>query len=204
MIEGPDRIFICAGCVDLCSSIIRQEKRKSRSHKPLFTTITAPSQTKKVLDDYVIGQDHAKKRLAVAVHNHYKRLNHSFGTDDEVELEKSNVLLIGPTGCGKTLLARTLAQFLHVPFAIRALSLYGVTDVPRAIHILETRQTLTPREVEVLVLVAAGATNRAIAEQLVISMPTVKSHITRILRKLRVASRYEAADRVRELGIVEE
>ena len=117
MIEGPDQIYICAACVDLCSSIIRQEKRKVSNHKPLFTNIPAPRQIKDYLDEYIIGQESAKKKLAVAVHNHYKRINHA-ATSDDVELEKSNVLMIGPTGCGKTLLARTMARFLNVPFAI--------------------------------------------------------------------------------------
>jgi len=118
MIEGPDRVFICSACVDLCVSIIRQERRKPGRQKALFSRIPAPSQIKQYLDQYVIGQEKAKKNLAVAVHNHYKRLNHAESSDDDVEIEKSNVMLIGPTGCGKTLLARTLAHFLDVPFAI--------------------------------------------------------------------------------------
>ena len=118
VIEGPDQIFICASCVDLCSSIIRQERRKVGQGKALFGNIPSPREIKEMLDEYVIGQDKAKKSLSVSVHNHYKRLSQTLGADDDVEIEKSNVLLIGPTGCGKTLLARTMANYLNVPFAI--------------------------------------------------------------------------------------
>jgi ATP-dependent Clp protease ATP-binding subunit ClpX len=114
LIAGPT-VFICDECVELCMDIIREENKsslvKSRDGVP------TPQEICNVLDDYVIGQIHAKRVLSVAVHNHYKRLNHA-GKNNDVELAKSNILLIGPTGCGKTLLAQTLARILDVPFTM--------------------------------------------------------------------------------------
>lgn len=130
LIAGPSNVFICTDCIQLCNVLIRDEdltgdadgaqKRK----QPDYTSVTSgekppkPSEIKKFLDQYVIGQDHAKKVLSVAVYNHYQRIRDAAVSTDDVELPKSNVLLAGPTGSGKTLLAQTLAKMLNVPFAM--------------------------------------------------------------------------------------
>ena len=121
IVAGPG-VFICDECVDLCTSIIEAEKYEDEEVGYTLNDldkIPNPKEIKKILDDYVIGQEEAKKTLSVAVYNHYKRIAHEESQEkDDVEIQKSNILLLGPTGCGKTLLARTLAKILNVPFAI--------------------------------------------------------------------------------------
>ena len=118
LVEGPGDVYICGECIELCQSILDQEqKRRGPTNNKLFAEIPSPREIVEHLDQYVIGQPGAKRVLAVAVHNHYKRLSSDWAGSD-VEIEKSNILMVGPTGSGKTLLARTLAKMLNVPFAI--------------------------------------------------------------------------------------
>ncbi|MCY4320852.1 MAG: ATP-dependent Clp protease ATP-binding subunit ClpX [Bdellovibrionaceae bacterium] len=117
LISGP-QVYICNECIDLCNEILTEENKKEVFTENKKLKVSTPAEIKKSLDEYIIGQDQAKKSMAVAVHNHYKRVNMSSTEKDGVELAKSNLLLIGPTGSGKTLLAQTIARILNVPFSV--------------------------------------------------------------------------------------
>jgi ATP-dependent Clp protease ATP-binding subunit ClpX len=119
LIAGPNQVYICNECVQLCREIIEEEEpATAKSSTPSLTRVPTPRRLYEQLNQYVVGQDRAKKILSVAVYNHYKRINAGIENVDDVELQKSNILLVGPTGCGKTLLAQTLAKLLDVPFSI--------------------------------------------------------------------------------------
>ena len=115
LIAGPG-VYICDECIDLCNEIIEEELTEAPDLG--FEELPKPREIFEFLDDYIVGQERAKKILAVAVYNHYKRVQHGARGENGVELTKSNIMLVGPTGCGKTLLAQTLARLLNVPFAI--------------------------------------------------------------------------------------
>ncbi|MEG1608909.1 MAG: AAA family ATPase, partial [Clostridia bacterium] len=117
MVSGPNGIYICNECIDICNEIL-EEKSEKDSKDDFCVALMSPQAIKEKLDDYIVGQEKAKKVLSVAVYNHYKRINSRFDKNSDVELEKSNILMLGPTGCGKTLLAKTLAKILKVPFAV--------------------------------------------------------------------------------------
>ena len=120
IVAGPKNVFICDECINVCNEIMQNDEyyeEKNMYEDIRSTDIPKPAEIKAILDEYVIGQEEAKKTLSVAVYNHYKRINCK-EIIDEVEIQKSNILLLGPTGCGKTLLAQTLARILKVPFAI--------------------------------------------------------------------------------------
>jgi len=116
LIAGPDGVHICDDCVRLCEQVLMADQGREADDEPIY--VPPPRELYAALDEYVVGQDRAKKVLSVAVYNHYKRIRAGIETDDDVDVQKSNILLIGPTGCGKTLLAQTLARVLDVPFCI--------------------------------------------------------------------------------------
>ena len=117
LIAGPGAVYICDECVDLCKEIINEESNQAPKNRAATGKLPTPKRIYEQLSEYVIGQERAKKVLSVAVYNHYKRISTS-RTGDDMDLDKTNILLVGPTGCGKTLLAQTLAKILDVPFSI--------------------------------------------------------------------------------------
>jgi ATP-dependent Clp protease ATP-binding subunit ClpX len=141
LIAGPDQVFICDACVDLCKDILAEETQPASPPDFERTRVPPPKEIYERLNEWVVGQDRAKKVLSVAVYNHYKRILAS--NTDEVELEKSNILLIGPTGCGKTLLAQTLARILDVPFCIA-----DATALTEAGYVGEDVETILLRLIE--------------------------------------------------------
>ena len=146
LIEGPNGIFLCDDCVKQCNLIIKEEIENLQKDDGEIKTLPKPAEIKNKLDEYVIGQEKAKKLLSVAVYNHYKRIlakEKGYHIDDDVELEKSNILLIGPTGSGKTLLARTLARILNVPFAIA-----DATNITEAGYVGEDVESILVRLVQ--------------------------------------------------------
>ena len=149
-ISGPS-VYICNECIALCNEILAEDEEKEVAEA--ITQVPTPTEIKDVLDQYVIGQEHAKKALAVAVYNHYKRINSGSARDNDVELDKSNILLLGPTGVGKTLLAQTLARILDVPFTIA-----DATTLTEAGYVESHRSTEGGQSVVVLSATKEGST----------------------------------------------
>src|ERR687898_481970 len=147
-ISGPS-VYICNECITLCNEVLAEDEEREVADS--ITQVPTPGEIKDVLDQYVIGQERAKRTLAVAVYNHYKRINASNGRDSDVELDKSNILLLGPTGVGKTLLAQTLARILDVPFTIA-----DATTLTEAGYVGEDVENILVRLLQALLKILEG------------------------------------------------
>jgi ATP-dependent Clp protease ATP-binding subunit ClpX len=164
-ISGPS-VYICNECITLCNEILAEDEEREVADS--ITQVPTPAEIKDVLDQYVIGQERAKRTLAVAVYNHYKRINATNGRDGDVELDKSNILLLGPTGVGKTLLAQTLARILDVPFTIA-----DATTLTEAGYVGEDVENILVR------LLQAGEFNVAECERGIVYIDEIDKSITR-------------------------
>ncbi|SQC05605.1 ATP-dependent Clp protease ATP-binding subunit ClpX [Klebsiella pneumoniae] len=183
LIAGPS-VYICDECVDLCNDIIREEIKEVAPHRER-SALPTPHEIRHHLDDYVIGQEQAKKVLAVAVYNHYKRLRNG-DTSNGVELGKSNILLIGPTGSGKTLLAETLARLLDVPFTMA-----DATTLTEAGYVGEDVENIIQKTAAEVRLRRAESAARASF----ISTKSTKFRVNPITRRLRATSQAKACSR---------
>ena len=182
LVAGPG-VYICDECIELCNEIVEEELGDEEEFE--LKDVPKPAEIKEILDSYVIGQEGAKKSLAVAVYNHYKRINTGGKNSDDVELSKSNILLIGPTGSGKTLLAQTLARILNVPFAIA-----DATSLTEAGYVGEDVENI------LLKLIQAADYDVEKAERGIIYIDEIeRSRASRRIRRSRAMCRVRACSR---------
>src|ERR671925_615074 len=196
-ISGPS-VYICNECITLCNEILAEDEEREVADS--ITQVPTPGEIKDVLDQYVIGQERAKRTLAVAVYNHYKRINSASIRDDDVELDKSNILLLGPTGVGKTLLAQTLARILDVPFTIA-----DATTLTEAGYVGEDVENILVRLLEDVRLTIEKDALKAIAQK-AIKRGTGARGLRAILEEMMTDIMFDlpSRDDVREVAITAE